>query len=334
MKRIVLVLLLITAILGVTYIVGPKPDPLLLNPDIEDAISADIGEVSDVASWIIQKDESKSIRTGNESQVYWADSINKPTEFVLLYLHGFSACPEEGAPIHKEFAIRYGMNMYAPLLAEHGLIETENMINFTAEAWINSAKEALAVAQIMGEKVIVMGTSTGCTSSLFLASGKNNIHSLICYSPNIEVFDPKASLLAGPWGLEIARVVKGGNYHEWEAPVEAQKYWHTKYRLESVVELQRLIEGTMIDKTFNKIEIPTLVLCNYKDEVQQDSVVSVPAMREMFTALGSNQKKFVELPDVDKHALASKYFSKDLLNVSKETNLFAEEVLMLRILKR
>ena len=330
MKKVLKWGLVILVGLTLIYAAGPKPEKLDISARIDDQLAMDIAEVTDVEGFVSWHYQEKKIRPGNEPKIYWADSASRSTKYVLLYLHGFSASPEEGAPVHLDFAKRYGMNMYAPLLYGHGLVEDEPMIDFTGEGFINSAKEALEVAKLMGDSVIIMSTSTGCTASLFLASEPdNNIHSLICYSPNIRVFDKRASLLTGPWGLQISHLVKGGDYNIWQASEEAAKYWHLKYRLEAVIEMQRLLEGTMNKETFEKIECPTFVGYYYKNEDEQDDVVSVPKILDMYDELGSSYKKKVALPDVGKHALASRCFSNDLKSVERETNLFAEEILKL-----
>jgi esterase/lipase len=319
---------IIIIVLVVTFLVGPKPDKLALSAMVEGQIVMDIAETTDVPGWVQWSLKDKKVRPGNESKLFWADSVNRPTKYVLLYLHGFSASPEEGAPIHLDFAKKHGMNMYAPVLYGHGLVEDEPMIDFTGEGYINSAKEALEVAKLMGDSVIIMATSTGCTAALFLASEPSNgVHSLLCYSPNIRVFDPRASLLTGPWGLQISRLVKGGNYNIWEAPAGAGDYWHLKYRLEAVVEMQRLLEGTMTKETFENVACPTFIGYYYKNEKEQDDVVSVPRILEMYDQLGSRAKRKVALPNVGKHALASRFFSSDLESVERETSLFTREVL-------
>lgn len=330
MKKIFIGLLVVIILLGITYLLGPKPQKLQVDTSVGALMDPTAFNPQYVREAIDRVESNLNIRAGNESQLYWADSVGKKTKYVLLYLHGFSASPEEGQPVCGSFAKRYGMNMYAPLLAEHGLVEEEPMLHFTAEKYLESAKQALRLARLMGDSVIIMSTSTGSTAALFLASGNNGVHSLICYSPNISIYDPKSSLLAGPWGIEIARIVKGGDYHTWEASDEAAKYWHLKYRLESLVELQRLVESTMTKATFEQVRIPTFVGYYYKNKIEQDNVVSVPRILEMYDQLASTKKKKVALPEVNKHALASHYFSKDLASVERETNLFAEEVLGLK----
>jgi esterase/lipase len=220
--------------------------------------------------------------------------------------------------------------MYAPLLADHGLVEEEPMLHFTAERYVESAKQALRVARLMGDSVIIMATSTGCTAALFLASEpRNQVHSLICYSPNIRVFDKRASLLTGPWGLQISKIVKGGDYNIWEASAGGEQYWHLKYRLEALVQMQLLLETTMNKETFEQVTVPTFIGYYYKNTEEQDDVVSVPHILEMYDQLGSKQKRKVAFAEAGAHALASDLFSHATQIVSDSTYIFAEDILRL-----
>jgi esterase/lipase len=310
------------------YFLGPKSAVLVLDAAAPPIMNSPDFNLAYVEESVAAEDSKLSIRSGNESKLYWADSSGKKTKYVLLYLHGFSASPEEGAPVHLSFAKKYGMNFYAPLLQGHGLVESEPMIDFTAEGFINSAKNAVRIARLMGDSVIIMSTSTGCTAALFLASDADNqIHSLVCYSPNIRVFDKRASLLTGPWGLQIARLVKGGDYNVWEAPEGVEQYWHLKYRLEAVIEMQRLLEATMTKETFEKIECPTFIGYYYKNEEEQDKVVSVPRILEMYEQLGSTKKRKVAFADAGVHAIASDLFSRTTQVISDSTYAFADSVL-------
>ena len=99
------------------------------------------------------KNQKKKIKPDNESRIIWAnDSLKNKTAYCLLYVHGFSASWYEGNPAHIDFAHRYGMNLYIPLLASHGIDTTEALIDMTPDRLYESAKEALVVAQSLGRK--------------------------------------------------------------------------------------------------------------------------------------------------------------------------------------
>ena len=96
--------------------------------------------------------------------------IKNKTAYSIVYLHGFSASQAEGDPVHKNIAAMFGCNLYLSRLAEHGIDTTEPMMNLTADKNWESAKQALAIGKQLGNKVILMGTSTGGTNALQLGS--------------------------------------------------------------------------------------------------------------------------------------------------------------------
>lgn len=327
-KKIGYTILLLLATSSAIYFFGPKPSIFVMKPQISEAIKTKIPRIERLQNYVNSDQKINQLKPGNQSRIYWADSSHSKTEYVILYLHGFSASPMEGDPLHKKIAEKYEMNLYTPRLAEHGLLEEDNMLNFTAEKYLLSAKEALEVAHKLGDKVIVMSTSTGSTVGLYLASDQqNDIRALICYSPNVKLYDSKAPLLIGPWGIDISRLVLGGENHTWEAPKGADKYWHVEYRLEALVELQRLLEGTMKPHIFNSILVPTFVGYYYRNEEEQDDVVSVEAIKSMFDQLGSSQKSISAFPEAGGHCLPSTYFSRDVSGVYTATCKFIDEYL-------
>jgi esterase/lipase len=202
----------------------------------------------------------------------------------------------------------------------------------TADNLWESAKEAYAIGKQLGNKVILMGTSTGGTLALQLAAAYPEVTGLVLLSPNIAINDRNAWLLNNPWGLQIARLVKGSKFNiiKKDNP-EYKKYWNDQYRLEATVQLEELLETTMTYTNFSKIKQPTLVLYYYKDEQHQDPVVKVSAMKDMFAHLGTaeEQKKMIPIPEAGNHVLGSPIQSKDIITVEKEAAAFMKQTMHL-----
>ncbi len=139
-------------------------------------------------------------------------------------------------------------------------------------------------------------------------------------SPNIAINDPNAWILNNHWGLQIARLVKHGNYNiaEDDRPIYKQ-YWSKKYRLEAAVALQEFLETAMTPETFHAVKQPTLLLYYFKDAVHQDSVVKVSAMTDMFEQLGTpaSLKHQQAMPNTGNHVLGSPLKSHDVEGVQK-----------------
>ncbi|HEY6901703.1 MAG TPA: alpha/beta hydrolase, partial [Puia sp.] len=216
-------------------------------------------------------------------------------------------------------------------LAEHGIDTTETMINLTADNYWESARDALAVAKQLGEKIILMGTSTGGTFALQLAAAyPNDVFALVLMSPNIAINDPNAWLLNNHWGLQIARMVTKSNYittREDYGPLYRQ-YWYTKYRSEAVVALEELVETTMNKETFSKVTQPVGLFYYFKDNVHQDSTVKVSAELEMFDQLGTPAAmKYKEaIPEAGTHVIGSSIRSHDVEGVKKGVAHFLSDV--------
>lgn len=313
-------------LLGALYLVGPRVE----TPELNESPVSVLSDLMSLERWITEKENALgNVRSGNASQIIFNDSVPKKTKFSVLYLHGFTASGREGEPVHRDIAKALGANLYIPRLYGHGLEETEPMLGFNNEDFWESGKEALAVAKQLGEKVIVLGTSHGGSLSLSLATDPD-IAALCLFGPNIAVYDPKAKLLSKPWGLQIARLVKGGNYHHMVTSNEEKKnYWTTKARLESLIHMQKFLDVKMRKATFKKVQAPVFLGYYYKNDSLQDQVVSVPAMLEMYDQLGTPQhlKQKKAFPEAGDHVLTSYLSTENYEAVTQEVLQFLSDKL-------
>ena len=305
-------------ILGAIYLVGPRVE----TPEFSNEIPGVPDNLVKLQKWINTKEILQgNVRPGNASKIIFNDSIPQKTEYSVIYYHGFTASGMEGDPVHRDISNVLGANLYIPRLFGHGLEEEESMLNFNNDDFWKSGKEALEVAKKLGEKVIILGTSHG--GSLALALGDDpSIEAMLLFGPNVAVFDPKAKLLSKPWGLQIGRLVKGGNYHEWEANDEKKKYWSTKTRLEAMTHMQKFLDVKMRRSVFKKVKVPVFLAYYYKNDNLQDNVVSVPAMLKMYDQLGTpdSLKLKQAFPEVGDHVLTS-YISTQYYDVVTKASL-------------
>lgn len=329
LKRFVLLLLLV---LAAAYFMGPKPPKPELNLDLPSLPAG----INTLESYIDSREADFQVRPDNETQIFWAnDSVKERTDFCLLYLHGFSASWYEGYPAHVEFARHFGMNLYIPRLASHGLETEDALIDMTPDNLWESAKEALMIARNLGKHVVVMGTSTGGTLGLQLAADfPEYVDALILYSPNIRINNNTAFLLSKPWGLQIGRKVTGGNYRITNSDFDSKEcqYWYCKYRMEAVVYLQQLVDATMKKETYERVTAPVLLGYYYKDKNHQDETVKVAPMLKMFDQLGTSgeQKVKVAFPEAGDHVIGCELHSGSVDEVISETIKFAEKTIGLK----
>ncbi len=326
MRRIVKTTLIIISLLAVVYFLGPKPAP----PVLGGALPGVPDQTERLETYIDQKEARYRLRPGNEARIVWAGAEGQKTPYSVVYLHGFSASEKEGDPVHRDFAARNGYNLYLSRLDQHGIDTSEALEKMTAQGLWEDAKEALAIGKQLGNKVILMGTSTGGTLALLLAAQyPNDVAAVINMSPNIAINEKMIGMLDEPWGLMVARLVKGGKYNEYkpENPEKA-KYWYTKYRLEAVVELENLVEHTMKPETFARIHQPVLNLYYYKNETEQDQTVKVSAILDMHKELGTpdSLKRAVAIPKAGTHVIGSSITSGDVPGVEAAISGWWQEV--------
>lgn len=324
--RRILVFFLVVSII---YLLGPHPAKPVYSTELP-AVPAD----SLLVNYISQQESQHKIKANNEARIIWAnDSSHQPTEYAIVYLHGFSASQEEGNPVHRNIARQYGCNLYLARLSQHGIDTADALMNMTADNLWESAQQAYAIGKKIGKKIILMGTSTGASLALMLAATYPEIAGLVLYSPNIAINDPNAWLINNHWGLQIARLVKGSDFNTAKNNTDIYKqYWNHHYRLEAAAQLQEMLETSMNAATFTKIKQPALTLYYYKDEQHQDEVVKVSAMKEMMALLATpaTQKKMVPVPEAGSHVIASPIQSKDIVTVERETAMFMNEILHLK----
>ena len=311
-------------VLAAAYFLGTSADRAVYNltfPTVPEQPSA-------LESYVAAKEASHELKPDNEARIVWFDSSKSKTEYAIVYLHGFSASQREGDPIHRRLAKAFGCNLYLSRLSDHGIDTTETLQLFTADRIWQTAKEALAIGQAIGNKVILVSTSTGGTLALKLAAEyPEKIYALVNMSPNIAINNPAAFLLNDPWGLQIARIVMKGKYRITGAPDEKSQYWNNKYRLESIVQLEELVESSMTRDVFQKVKQPSLTLYYYKNEEEQDPEVKVSAMIEMNNQLGTpdNLKVAKAMPNTGAHVIGSDITSKDVEGVYNEIEKFLQE---------
>ncbi len=323
------ILLSLPIIIILAYFAGPSPK----SPNLDDIPKFSLED----NLLLLQKQiaaaeaEEKNLKPNNEAKIIFHDSIPTKTAYSIVYLHGFSASHEEGAPVHTNLAKKYKANLYLARWEEHGIDAGDTtMANLTADKMIASAEKALAVGKKIGDKVIFVATSAGGALALHLASKHPEIEALVLYSPCIAIYDKASTLLDNPWGLKIAQNVKGGRFNDIKPKNETQpKFWTMHYRLEALVALQNFLTESMTSSTFEKVKCPVYLAYYYEDEEHQDKVVSVPAMLEMFEQLGSAIKEKEAFPTTKNHVIASYVLSDDWEIVQKGTEQFLDKIIKL-----
>lgn len=273
-----------------------------------------------------------NIRTGCEDGIVWAGAEGEKTAYTILYLHGFSACHQEGSPAHKAIAQRYGMNLYLSRLSEHGVESEESMKELTPASLLHSAKEAMEIAKALGDSVIVMSCSTGSTLAAILDPNEPKIAAHIMYAPNIDIYDPMSRFVTWPWGKQIMKLVLGSDQNHIEYNTEQGKYWYADYHNNSIIALKTLLNNWMNEDLFKQIDTPIFIGYYYKNEEEQDKIVSIDRMLDFFSQVSTPEKykHKVAYPDAGAHVICSDLFSKSYKQVILDTEDYLDNIMGLK----
>ena len=241
-----------------------------------------------------------------ESRVVWAEGEAR-TSWSVVNLHGFSATRQETAPLAETVASMLNANLYEARLTGHGRVE-QPLAGVRAEDWLQDAADALASGAAIGDKIIVIGTSTGATLAAAMLDHElaKHIDTLVMISPNFEPRDPGARWLTRPAGPLLARLAVGDT-RCWEPRDELQeRFWSTCYPTAAAVEMMRLVDRA---NRLLPADIPQRLLMFYS---RGDMVISPKAALDVFNATASPQKAAMEITDSEdpsQHVLAGDILS-------------------------
>lgn len=325
MKKILYGLGIFVLLLAGIYSMGPTPE----HGKLSGALPIVTTDLTSLEQEVIEHERSNPyIKPDNEARIIWADSSKQKTPYSIVYLHGFGASQGEGEPVHRLIAEKYGFNLYLSRLKEQGIESDTAFKSMTTENLIESAKKAVAIGKALGDSVIIMGTSTGGALGLYIASENPDIAGLILYSPIIAPKDESLYLLNRPWGRELMETSVGGGPLIEERKGLVKQYWSRVYYIEGYVALAGLVENTMTEATFSKINCPVFLGYYYKNEEEQDQVVSVEAMLEMYEQLGTPEAKKMKIafPEAGNHVISSYIRSGDWQGVYQATDQFMQKI--------
>ncbi len=294
-------LLGVVAIIAATW--GLTPSPLASLPATPE-LPADLDGYLD--SRESQAHSRFPLIADTGKRIRW-QARGEKTEWAVVYVHGFSATRQEIAPVPEMIADRLGANLFETRLTGHGRADGV-MLETTAEDWLADAAEAIAIGHRIGDRVVLMGTSTGATILLAMAQHAQlrQADSIVLMSPNYAPVDPRSRWLTRPAGPLLARVLIGET-RSFEALNAAQeRYWSTTYPTASIVEVMRVVDraNSAASREFAQ---DMLMLIS-----PDDRVISVQAATDGFSRITARSKQTVEFTsstDPKSHVLGGRILS-------------------------
>lgn len=292
-----------TAAVGAVAVLNTPP--ALVNA----AVAPELPE--DIEVWLANSERQVTAQfaliPATEKRVTWHGDPGTRTPYAVVNLHGFSATRQETAPLAERVAGSLGANLFETRLAGHGHTE-QPMHAVQAEDWLADTAEALAIGARLGEKTVVIGTSTGGTLALAMSShdSADAVSDIVLISPNLQPNDGKAAWLTRPAGPLIARLV-AGDTRSWEAHNEQQeRYWSTSYPMDAAIEVMRLVD-LLNARLPMQLEQNLLVLLS-----PDDTVVSPEATKQAFARIDAPRKTLIAIEnagDPSNHVLAGDILS-------------------------
>lgn len=282
---------LITALI-IAYAAGPRVRPPALTSGLRGGLPAPEvpASLSELDGWLARSEAGvPALRPELAKGIAWATPLRERTPLSLVYLHGFSASRRESSPLCEDLGRKLGANVFFARLHGHAQ-DGDALGQVRAEDWYTDALEALAIGERIGEKVVLIGSSTGGTLATWLAARTPGVHALILLSPNFGLKAAGTGLLLRPWGLQLARRVIG-THRTWRPTTMLEgRYWTNSYRVEAVLQMMTTVD--VLDHVdLSAVTTPTQIFYT-----ETDALLDVGRIRTRFAELGSPQKQLIAVP--------------------------------------
>ena len=292
-----IVLCLLVLVLALACLSGPL---FPFEPKPSD-IAATVEHAPDLDAYLRRREaETTNVRPDLAKTITWYDpAARNKTPLVLVYLHGFSASRRDISPVIETLADKLAANAFATRLTAHGRTTPDGFVTATAQDWLDDAREALAIGRRIGNRVVLIGISTGALLATMAAleDKSSDIAALVLLSPNFAVRDWRGKFISGPVGPLLARVVIGKDYSFQPDSAGHAEFWTARYPSQAIVALMDLLNHARAIH-LDTLKVPTLII--YTDK---DTVVDVNAIKQRFDEVPGTAKLLVDLPGATRHEL-------------------------------
>ncbi len=258
--RAIVVLFLLFGIAWALAPVEPLDREISFDPN---ALGADLD-----AYLLASEQQFSDIIPGAAKRIVWAGAKGAKTPLAVIYLHGFSATAEEIRPVPDQIAAALGANLFFTRLAGHGR-GSAAMAEPLAGDWIEDLAEAMAIGRRLGDRVLVIATSTGGTLAAIGAADPalaEGLAGIVMISPNFGVKPLAGKILDLPFARNWGPLVAGATRSFTPANEGQARYWTTSYPTTALFPMAALVRAARkVDLAAAKA--PLLVLYSPQDQV-------------------------------------------------------------------
>ncbi|KZL29201.1 Thermostable monoacylglycerol lipase [Pseudovibrio sp. Ad37] len=221
----------------------------------------------------------QDIRSDTAKEIIWFNGEkNSKTPLSIIYVHGFSASKHEIRPVPDRVASEMGANLFFTRLTGHGR-SGEAMAEASLNDWVNDLAEAVEIGRRIGEKTIIMSTSTGGSLAAWLAmqdhSLKDDVAAMVFVSPNFGVKAAGGFLLDMPFARHYVPLIIGKTRSSSKAPSkEEQMGWTISYPSVALLPMATTI-SVLQEQDPAKASVPALFIYSEKDETIDAALTNV-----------------------------------------------------------
>lgn len=261
------------AVAAITFFMGPR-----VSKDTTLTFDASmLGD--DLDTWLAEREAAVGdVRDGLEKQIVWAyPNAKAKTPYAIVYVHGFSASPGEIRPVPDAVAAELRANLFFTRLAGHGRPGAA-MGETSVNDWVNDIAEAIAIGERLGEKIILMSTSTGVPLSTWAAAHpelSRNVVAMVNVSANYALQAGGTGLMTMPWGEQVVNLVLGSERSFEPRSEDHAKHWTSTYPTRSILPMGAIMEIAN-EQPLEKIQIPALFVYSQHDSIiRPDKILEV-----------------------------------------------------------
>ncbi len=240
MRRILAWLLILAVGAAAAYLLGPRVA-------VDTTVTFDPASIGgDPEAYLARAEDAVAeVKPEARKEIVWADPAARTrTPLAVVYIHGFSATKGEVRPLPDLVAKALGANLYYTRLTGHGR-DGPAMAEGSVNAWVNDYAEAMAVGRRIGDRLVVIATSTGGSLASWAATRpalSKDVAAFVLISPNYGVQAAGAGLLTMPWGRRIAEFIVGKE-RGFEPINDLQaRLWTTRYPTSATLPMAALTE--------------------------------------------------------------------------------------------
>ncbi len=264
------------AVLAALWLLVPRAPPG--GPPVFDP--ATLGADLDAYLHRAERDVPDLVR-GTQKHILWADPAARDRRPVaVVYVHGFSATLEEIRPVPDRVARALDANLFYTRLAGHGR-DGAALARAYLEDWTREVAEAIAIGRRLGERVILIGTSTGATLIARLLAEprwRAGVDGVVLVSPNFALADRRAALLHWPFAETLVPRLAGAERRFVPHNARHAKYWTEAYPTVALLPMAAAVRAARA-ADLGAIDVPALFAYSDADRVVDPAATRAAAAR-------------------------------------------------------